>query len=152
MDEQTKNTHPLKALLYENEKPYMKISGGILPEEKRKKFLYVVGQIQRFNIHGYSVKVYAFLGIDGKGRVSALPVFFYTGANEDVPWEDIVKDVAEYGDFDKFVISVYENELKTALKKRMPNAELFSTVYSLPSDAAFKSELGTINIDFDKEI
>lgn len=148
-EEELKNSHPLKELVY-SEKRYKTICAG-KPGE-RKKFIYVFGQAQRFNIGGCSVNVYAFAGMDGKGRITILPVFFYTGLADDTPWVYILKDIAEYGDFERLILAVYDNELKTALETVMSGATLYSNVYGLSREAVFKDVLETVCREFETKL
>ncbi len=149
IEDELKSKHPLKKLLYGGERPYVKIGGE--PSEKRQKFLYVIGQKQRFRIKGYTVEVLAFAGITKQGTVSVLPMFLFTGADEDALWADILNDLASICDFEYLILADYGNEVNRALKALKPDVKHYSIVAYVPQDAFIKYVLETVFREFESQ-
>lgn len=143
-----KSTHPLKKLLYDCEKHYIKIGGE--PPEERQELLYVFGQEQRVSIRSYTVKVLAFAGITENGSVSVLPLFLYAETTEDAPWTDILEDLSKYCEYDFLILAEYGKAIVNALQELQLNIKHCTIVAYVPENAV-KYVLETAYREFETE-
>ena len=147
--EELERTHPLRKLLFENAGS-VKIAGSGTAS-KPEKFLYVIGQRSYFYVQGSTVNIYGFVALTDKAEGRALPLFFHAGADETVPWVEMIKSCAEYGDIDDFFISSGGDTVKNVLAEVRPKAKWLSMIWSVPSDAPHKKEAERLTSDFDND-
>jgi hypothetical protein len=95
------------------------------------------------------VNPYGFMGLTEKGVPKILPMFFYSGAGENVPWKNMLNDLTEYGDIVNIIVSDTNNVVKPALAEVSPDTKYYNMVWSLPSDASFKKEIEKLNSEFE---
>ena len=114
-----------------------------------ERFIYVLGQRQSFYVEGITVTPHGFIGLTEKGVVRILPMFFYAGANENVPWRNILTDITEYGDVVNLIFSDASNAIKPALEEVLPDTKHYGAVWNLPSDAPYKKEAEKLNMEFE---
>ena len=114
-----------------------------------ERFVYVLGQRQSFYIEGITVTPHGFIGLTERGVVRMLPMFFYAGANENVPWKNILTDITEYGDIVNLIFSDAGNVIAPALAEVLPNTKHYGAVWNLPSDAPYRKEAEKLNMEFE---
>ena len=120
--------------------------------QKKDRFVYCLGHKQYFYVQGTTVTIYGLVALTDKSKAVALPLFFHAGAEDTIPWEDIVNSCAEHGQIDDFfIMNAYGDALKNALAKIRPKAKWFSMIFSVPSDAPLKKEAERLNREFDED-